>query len=53
MSVVIRAMEPADALAIQRQASQRVQLGLERDMTLDEAEALVDGGEADPTAAAA
>lgn len=39
-------MAPADALAIQRQPSQRVQLGIERDMTPEEAESLADGGEA-------
>ena len=38
-AVVIRPMTPADALAIQRQPSQRVQLGLERAMTAEEAEA--------------
>ena len=40
-------MRAADALAIQRQVSQRMQLGVERDMTSEEAEALADGpGEA-------
>lgn len=39
-------MMPIDALLIQRQASQRVQLGIERDMTLEEAVALAEGGEA-------
>lgn len=44
---LIRPMRPQDALEIQRQASQRVQLGLERDMSIEEAEALAEGdGEA-------
>ncbi len=45
--VTIKPMIATDALVIQRQASQRVQLGIERDMSLEEAEALCDGpGEA-------
>lgn len=47
MTVRFTPMIAADAVAIQRQASQRVQLGLEREMTWEEAEALADGpGEA-------
>lgn len=46
MSVSIVPMRAEDAIAIQRQASQRVQLGLERQITLEEAQDLVDGGEA-------
>lgn len=46
MSVAIRPMVPNDAMRIQRQASQRVQLGLSRDMTIEEAEALAEGPEA-------
>lgn len=45
--ILIEPMQVVDALLIQRQASQRVQLGLDRDMTEDEAEALAAGpGEA-------
>lgn len=44
---LIRRMAAEDAIEIQRQASQRVQLGLARDMGLEEAEALALGdGEA-------
>jgi NaMN:DMB phosphoribosyltransferase len=39
-------MVASDALVIQRQASQRVQLGLERDMTIEEADSLIEDGEA-------
>ena len=46
MSVAIVKMEARHAMEIQRQASQRVQLGLERDITLDEAEALASDDEA-------
>lgn len=47
MTIAIAPMIAADAVEIQRQASQRVQLGIERDMSLEEAEALADGaGEA-------
>lgn len=47
MTVAIAAMRPTDMLAIQRQSSQLVQLGIERDVTMDEAEAVADGpGEA-------
>lgn len=47
MTVAIAAMKATDMLVIQRQASQLVQLGIERDMTMDEAEAIADGdGEA-------
>lgn len=45
-AVTIRPMVAADALAIQRQPSQRIQLGLDRAMTIEEAEALVAQGEA-------
>ena len=45
--ITIDPMKPHDALAIQRQASQLVQLGIERDMSVDEARALAEGnGEA-------
>lgn len=44
--MLFRPMIAADAIAIQRQPSQRVQLGLERDMTADEARDLAEGGEA-------
>lgn len=47
MTVQIAAMVPTDMLVIQRQASQLVQLGIERHVTLDEAEAIATGdGEA-------
>ena len=46
MRVTIRPMVASDALVIQRQASQRVQLGLERDMTIEEADSLIEDGEA-------
>lgn len=47
MTVSIGAMIAWDAMEIQRQASQRVQLGLERAMSFEEADALVSGpGEA-------
>lgn len=47
MTVTFAAMVATDALVIQRQASQRVQLGIERDVTIDEARDLVEGpGEA-------
>ncbi|CAN5484244.1 hypothetical protein BH09PSE4_BH09PSE4_19250 [soil metagenome] len=46
MTVTIRQMDAADAMAIKRQASQRVQLGLEAQMTLESAQDLVDAGEA-------
>lgn len=39
-------MRPEDAVEIRRQASQRVQMGLSRDMTLAEAAELVDEGAA-------
>jgi hypothetical protein len=39
-------MRGADALAIQRQASQRVQVGLERDMTIEQADELASEPEA-------
>lgn len=46
-AVTIAPMFAEDALTIQRQASQRVQLGIEREMTIDEAESLCGGpGEA-------
>jgi hypothetical protein len=44
---LIRPMIAQDAIEIRRQASQRVQLGLAREMTIEEAEALAEGdGEA-------
>ncbi len=47
MTVRIVTMIADDALTIQRQASQRVQLGLDRDMTREEAAGLAEGpGEA-------
>lgn len=47
MTVTIDVMDPRDPLRIQRQASQRVQLGLERTVTEDEAADLAAGpGEA-------
>lgn len=47
MTVQIAAMMPADMIEIQRQASQLVQLGIERDVSIEEAEAIADGpGEA-------
>ncbi|MBY0301243.1 hypothetical protein [Sphingomonas ginsenosidimutans] len=47
MTVDIRPMHADDALEIQRQPSQRIQLGMDREMTREEAEALADGpGEA-------
>jgi hypothetical protein len=46
MSVAFRPMRAIDALAIARQPSQRVQLGLVREITLEEAEDLANGGEA-------
>lgn len=47
MTVAIEPMIVAEILAIQRQPSQRVQLGIERDMSWEEACALADGpGEA-------
>lgn len=47
MTVAIAAMKPSDMLVIQRQASQLVQLGIERMVTPEEAEAIADGdGEA-------
>lgn len=47
MNVSIEPMIAAEALAIQRQASQRVQLGIEREMSFEEACGLADGpGEA-------
>jgi hypothetical protein len=46
-AITIERMHAVDALLIQRQASQRIQLGLERDMSDEEAEALAEGpGEA-------
>lgn len=44
--LTIRAMIAADLLEIERQASQAVQLGLSHAPSLDEAEALLDDGEA-------
>lgn len=45
--IAIAPMVATDALVIQRQASQRVQLGVERDMSVDEARDLAEGpGEA-------
>lgn len=46
MGITIRPMAAADVLAIERQASQRVQLGLKCVPTLEEAESLAAGGEA-------
>ena len=46
MIAVATPMQAADALQIQRQASQLVQLGLERHITLEEADDLATGGEA-------
>ncbi len=47
MTVVIEAMKPIDMLVIQRQASQLVQLGIERTVSMEEAEAIAEGeGEA-------
>lgn len=45
-AVIFRPMVPADALAIERQASQRVQLGLETMMNAEIAADLANGGEA-------
>lgn len=45
--IAIEPMQAIDALVIQRQASQRVQLGIERDMSVEEARDLAEGqGEA-------
>lgn len=44
--IEIRQMAAEDAMAIKRQASQRVQLGLEAQMTPEIAQDLIDGGEA-------
>ncbi|WP_294277576.1 hypothetical protein [uncultured Sphingomonas sp.] len=45
--IAIAPMVATDALVIQRQASQRVQLGIERDMSVEEARDLAEGaGEA-------
>jgi len=47
VTVTIMPMIAADAIDIQRQVSQRVQLGIERDMSIEEAEELAAGpGEA-------
>jgi len=47
MTVQIAAMRPADMIEIQRQASQLVQLGIERHVSIEEAEQIADGpGEA-------
>lgn len=46
MTVTFEPMIPVDAIDIQRQPSQRVQLGLVRDMTYGEASDLANGGEA-------
>lgn len=47
MTVAIAAMKPVDMLVIQRQSSQLVQLGIERTVTMEEAEAIAEGdGEA-------
>lgn len=45
-SIEIRPMVADDAMAIKRQCSQRIQLGLEAQMTLEIAQDIVDGGEA-------
>jgi hypothetical protein len=45
-AIDIRAMMPADALAIVRQPSQRVQVGLEIEITPEIAADLIDGGAA-------
>ncbi|MEV4934421.1 hypothetical protein [Sphingobium sp. LSP13-1-1.1] len=46
MSVLIRPMVASDALRLKRQPSQRVQIGLVRDMSVEDARDLIDGGEA-------
>jgi len=47
VTVAIAAMKPVDMLVIQRQSSQLVQLGIERTVTMEEAEAIAEGdGEA-------
>lgn len=45
-TVIIRAMTVADAMALQRQPSQQVQVGLVREMTEAVAQDLIDNGEA-------
>lgn len=47
MTIAIEALRAADLMEIQRQPSQLVQLGIERAMTIEEAEAIAEGdGEA-------
>lgn len=46
MTVSFRPMRGIDAMTIERQPSQRVQLGLDRVMTIEMANDLADGGEA-------
>lgn len=44
--VTIRPMTVADAMSLQRQSSQQVQVGLVRDMSVEVAQDLIDNGEA-------